>query len=156
MDDSGPDLDSLIDRMLTLTPNMPSPSEMMKELERLDGERERSQESEMGGGEESRDSDDVPPELPPKQRPAGLQPNGDLPSHLGENGGELPSQEDWGEAPAPKVPPRKKINKEKDSDSVSTFHHLFRTLWRFVATGSRSTLGQHLPAGQSVPACRDL
>ena len=118
MDDSGPDLDSLIDRMLTLTPNTPSPSEMMKELERLDSERERSRESgiETDGGEGTLDSADVPPELPPKQRPAGLQPNGDLSMHLGQNGA-VPSLP---EGP-PRVPPRKKINKEKDSDSVSIF-----------------------------------
>ncbi|KAK7105083.1 mitogen-activated protein kinase kinase kinase kinase 5-like isoform X3 [Littorina saxatilis] len=117
-DDNGPDLDSLIDRMLTLTPSSPKPSEMMKEIERLDSERDSRKattESEKGDWEGTRDSSDEPPELPPKQRPGGsLQANGDL-SHLGENGA-VPSQEAEETLP-PKVPPRKKLTKEKDCDS---------------------------------------
>jgi len=147
MDDSGPDLDSLIDRMLTLTPNTPSPSEMMKELDRLDSERERERsresESETGGGEGILDNVDMPPELPPKQRPGGLQPNGDLSLHLGENGAVPTSQEE--DTPPPKVPPRKKINKEKDVDGVSTFTTIGSLPWVRVNAQPTSSCWQSIP-----------
>ena len=120
MDDSGPDLDSLIDRMLTLTPSTPLPSEMMKELDRLERENSRDSERESEKEEETGDSVDVPPELPPKQRPPSTHSNGDL-LHLGENGA-VPSSQQQEETPTtPKAPPRKKSHRDKDPDSVSVF-----------------------------------
>ncbi|XP_076441749.1 mitogen-activated protein kinase kinase kinase kinase 5-like isoform X2 [Babylonia areolata] len=127
MDDTGPDLDSLIDRMLTLTPSSPLPS-MMKELDRMETEMDsgRSKDSEKKRvAEESTElTQDVPPELPPKQNPSGSHANGDL-LHVGQNG-DLPSSYDK-ETPTPKVPPRKKPPKEEDSfvpRPVSTYNGL--------------------------------
>lgn len=108
LDDDGPDLDSLIDRMLTLTPSKPSPSVVMKEMERLDREREKQEKGEteelvvISGVE----SEDGPPELPPKQRP---HPNGNL-----LNGALVPSSLEEN-MPSPKVPPRRKVAKEHES-----------------------------------------
>lgn len=111
-EDDGPDLDSIIDRMLTLTPNTPSPGEMQREIERLDREREQKERlRENGGeGEGTEDSEDIPPELPPKQRSV----NGDLFSHLEENSAMASAADD---VPPPKVPPRKKLSRDRDSES---------------------------------------
>ncbi|KAL8619572.1 hypothetical protein ACOMHN_019628 [Nucella lapillus] len=115
MVDNGPDLDSLIDRMLTLTPNSPSPDEMQRELDRLDCNRDNKQllgENGGGGaGEGTEDSVEIPPELPAKQRAV----NGDLFSHLGENGAAAFTGYD---EPPPKVPPRRKLSKEPESASA--------------------------------------
>lgn len=115
LEDSGPDLDSLIDRMLTLTPNSRPPSDMTPEGSDAEGgdHGEETVQSVGDSGETTEGSEDAPPELPPKQRPLGSHPNGDL-LHLAENGGvPLPN-----DAPPPVVPPRKKMNKEKESDTV--------------------------------------
>ncbi|XP_076463603.1 mitogen-activated protein kinase kinase kinase kinase 5-like isoform X2 [Babylonia areolata] len=111
-EDTGPDLDSLIDRMLTLTPRCSSPSEMERQLEWL--RRGRGDEGEgVHDGEE-----DVPPELPPKQRHVNLDPSGDFLSPLETNGAVSLTAED--NAPPPKVPPRRRLNKERDSENPHT------------------------------------
>ena len=120
MEDSGPDLDSLIDRMLTLTPSSPTPTEVLKELDRLDRENEkRNMQEDAGAGAGTLNSRDVPPELPPKQRPGGVHPNGDLFPHMGENGAVASAPEE--EVPPPRVPPRRRLNKDKESDNVGVF-----------------------------------
>ncbi|KAL8620008.1 hypothetical protein ACOMHN_015290 [Nucella lapillus] len=118
MDDSGPDLDSLIDRMLTLTPSSPLPS-MMKELDRMEGELEsggdgKDSEKEREAGEGGGETEEVPPELPPKQRPSSSHANGDL-MHFGENGDCVPPAGEKETPTTPKAPPRKKPHKEDDS-----------------------------------------
>lgn len=110
-DDDGPDLDSLIDRMLTLTPSA-RPSDMMLEAA-LVGEGESTEKTvteSVDSIQKTQDSEDTPPELPPKLR----QANGDL-LHSAENG-SIPT--DVATSPPPVVPPRRKHKQEKDNESV--------------------------------------
>jgi hypothetical protein len=100
-EDEGPDLDSIINRMLTLTPGHPDPSDVMREMEKLEQEREG------GRGEDGEGDEDVPPALPPKQRTS-LHPNGDVLN------GSLPVAD--GNAPPPRVPPRRRA---KELETVS-------------------------------------
>ncbi|XP_059159116.1 mitogen-activated protein kinase kinase kinase kinase 5-like isoform X1 [Physella acuta] len=99
-EDNGPDMDSLIDRMLTLTPQASHPSS----LPGLDIS-SRKQREDMTG-----DSDN-PPALPPKR--SSPHSNGDvLHSQNGdspEGGGE--------ESQTPAVPPRRRLKKE---DNIQT------------------------------------
>lgn len=114
LEDSGPDLDSLIDRMLTLRPVSRPPTLEGGDKEKGDGS-EKTGQSGGDSGEGTQDTiEDVPPVLPPKQRPHGLHPNGDL-LHLSENG-RVPEHDD---NPPPVVPPRKKMNKDREGDSSS-------------------------------------
>ncbi|XP_055878819.1 mitogen-activated protein kinase kinase kinase kinase 5-like isoform X1 [Biomphalaria glabrata] len=101
LEDEGPDMESLIDRMLTLTPQASHPSS-------LPGLEVTSRKKR----DESIEDPESPPILPPKKSPPSPYSNGDV---LHPHNGDSPGGEESDQPPA--IPPRRKLKKE---DNVQT------------------------------------